>query len=154
MIVRKLQDFESPYVSLARAEKGQIVQMRKAYWDPRVDAELHKDPIALNLLYIETINEIKKGSIEVEDDAADDLANFRSQKDRLAFLGLASTLKGYGDQSFGSAYTNYPKPNTMASRKEKDRIKPHDCFLDWFVFRDSAAYLPSAQYCTCEPHLC
>jgi len=114
VIVRKLQDFESPFVSLARAEKGQIVQMRKAYWDPRVDQELHKDPIALNLLYIETINEIKKGSIEVEDDAAEDLANFRSQKDRLAFLGLASTLKGYGDQSFGSAYTNYPKPNTMA----------------------------------------
>ena len=49
VIVRKLQDFESPFVSLARAEKGQIVQMRKAYWDPRVDQELHKDPIALNL---------------------------------------------------------------------------------------------------------
>lgn len=114
VIVRKLQDFESPFVSLARSEKGHVVQMRKAYWDPKIDPVLQSDPIALNLLYIETINEIKKGSIEVEDDAADDLANFRAQKDRLAFLELASKLKGYGDASFGSAYTNYPKSNTMA----------------------------------------
>jgi hypothetical protein len=178
VIVRKLQDFESPYVSLGRAEKGHIVQLRKAYvarllissfpsivivtrlcnvfshpcdvecrgrghcspccsvgslpqappadissrglargrpfaivlicvlcclrnnpyvrryWDIRIDSILQKNPIALNLLYIETINEIKKGSIMVEEDAADELASFRSKKERKAFLELASTLKG------------------------------------------------------------
>lgn len=112
VIVRKLQDFESPYVSLQRAEKGHIVQLRKAYWDIRVDSILQKNPTALNLLYIETINEIKKGSIQVEEDAADELANFRSKKERKAFLQLAAGLKGYGDSSFGAALTNYPKPGT------------------------------------------
>ena len=43
-----------------------------------MDEALQDNPIALNLLYIETINDIKKGIIEVLDDVADDLANYRS----------------------------------------------------------------------------
>lgn len=77
------------------------VQLRKAYWSPQLDACLFDDAIALNLLYIETITDIKSGSIVVADDVADDLANYRANKDRKNFLSIASKLNGYGDHTFG-----------------------------------------------------
>lgn len=79
-----------------------------------LDSQLHEDPIALNLLYIETISDIKKGWIEVPDDVADDLANYRAQKDRKAFLATASRLKGYGCTQFGEATSTFPQENSTA----------------------------------------
>jgi hypothetical protein len=67
--------------------------LRTAFWNQTVAAPLHEDPIALNLIYIETIADIKKGWIVVDDDVADDLAQFRAQKDRESFLKLAKGLK-------------------------------------------------------------
>eukprot|EP00039_Didymoeca_costata_P006144 m.87789 g.87789 ORF g.87789 m.87789 type:complete len:500 (+) comp13129_c2_seq6:234-1733(+) len=110
--IRKLQDFESPYVSLKRADPEHRVQLRKAYWSPSMDKNLYDDAIALNLIYIETIADIKKGTVSVTDDVADDLANFRAQKDRQAFLSIASKLKGYSHTAFGSAISNFPEDNT------------------------------------------
>ncbi len=53
VIVRKLQDFESPFISLMRAEPHQKVQLRKAYWNIELDKLLWDNAVALNLLYIE-----------------------------------------------------------------------------------------------------
>lgn len=112
--IRKLQDFESPYVSLGRAPEGYKIMLRKAYWSSELDEALYEDPIALNLIYIETITDIKSGSIVVSDDVADDLANHRANKDRKNFLAIAQKLNGYGDHTFGHCMTNYPKPGTKA----------------------------------------
>ena len=53
MVIRKLQDFESPFISLMRAEPHQKVQLRKAYWSAELDKVLWDNPVALNLIYIE-----------------------------------------------------------------------------------------------------
>lgn len=92
------------------------VQLRKAYWSPLLDEQLFDDPIALNLLYIETIADIKSGNLPVVDGSqiAEDLANYRAQKDRKAFLGVASGLKGYGNMVFGYAICSYPQADTKA----------------------------------------
>jgi sorting nexin-17 len=113
--VRRLQDFESPYISLKRAAAENRIQLRTAFWDQSVAELLYDDSIALNLLYIETIADIKKGWISVEDDVADDLANFRAQKDRQKFLGVAKDLKGFGCKSFGEAVVSYPQPKSKAT---------------------------------------
>jgi len=113
--VRRLQDFESPYISLKRAAAENRIQLRTAFWDQSVAELLDDDKIALNLLYIETIADIKKGWISVEDDVADDLAQFRAQKDRQKFLGVAKDLKGFGCKSFGEAVVSYPQPKSKAT---------------------------------------
>ena len=107
--IRRLQDFESPYISLQRAESGHKLLLRKAYWDTRCDEQLLANPISLNLLYIETIADIRKGWIDVPDELAQQLAEHRAKKDRTAFLSVASQLKGYGRQCFGEAVSTYPQ---------------------------------------------
>lgn len=44
---------------------GTKVVLRKSYWDITYDIELLSDPIALNLLYIQTVAEIRGGWIPV-----------------------------------------------------------------------------------------
>eukprot|EP00041_Stephanoeca_diplocostata_P007025 m.97100 g.97100 ORF g.97100 m.97100 type:complete len:500 (-) comp16686_c0_seq1:188-1687(-) len=113
--IRRLQDFESPYISLRRAAEDNRIMLRTAYWNQDCTVELHQDPIALNLIYIETIADIKKGWITVTDDVADDLAQYRAQKDREAFLNIAKTLKGFGSQCFGETITSFPEPNSKCT---------------------------------------
>lgn len=106
--IRRLQDFESPFISLRRASAENKVMLRTAFWNQVVAGPLHADPIALNLIYIETIADIKKGWIVVDDDVADDLAQYRAQKDRESFLRVAKNLKGFGCECFGEATCSFP----------------------------------------------
>lgn len=108
-IIRKLQDFESPYISLMRAEPHQRIQLRKAYWDVSVDQLLYDDAIALNLLYIEAIADIKNGFITVPDEAQDELTGFRAAKARKDFLSIVRTLPGYGFVTFPDSTCSYPE---------------------------------------------
>lgn len=84
-------------------------QLRRAYWSPALDAKLYGDATALNLLYIQTIADIKNGWISVDDTVADELASYRASKDRLAFLRVASRLEGYGFTNFGQVTINIPE---------------------------------------------
>ena len=49
------------------------------------------------------------------DSVADDLANFRAQKDRKAFLGIARKMKGYGTVQFGQAASNVPREGSTVT---------------------------------------
>ena len=92
-----------------RAEPHQKVQLRKAYWNIGFDKLLWDNAVALNLLYIETIAELKNGHIKPTEEAADQLAEFRSNRDRKAFLQLAREQDGYGFAKFGECTVNYPE---------------------------------------------
>lgn len=113
--IRRMQDFESPYISLKRAAQGNVIQLRTAFWDQSVADVLYEDQIALNLLYIETIADIKRGWISVDDEVADDLAQFRAQKQREEFLKIARNLKGFGNKSFGEATVSFPTADSKAT---------------------------------------
>ena len=108
-IIRKLQDFESPYISLMRAEPHQRIQLRKSYWDVNIDQLLYDDPIALNLLYIEAIADLKNEFISVPADQQDALDTHRQNKARREFLGIVRTLPGYGFATFLEATCSYPE---------------------------------------------
>ncbi len=66
------------------------------------------DATALNLLYIQTIAEIKHGWITVEERAADQLTMYRERKDRAGFLTVARTLPEYGFVQFGEVSSSFP----------------------------------------------
>ena len=120
VIIRKLQDFESPFISLMRAEPHQKVQLRKAYWNINFDKLLWDNAVALNLLYIETIAELKNGHIKPSEEAADQLAEFRSNRDRKSFLELAREQEGYGFAKFGECTVNHPEVGEDGTRGKGD----------------------------------
>ncbi|KAJ8796270.1 hypothetical protein J1605_018067 [Eschrichtius robustus] len=64
--VRKLQEFELPYVSVAslRSQEYKIV-LRKSYWDSAYDDDVMENRVGLNLLYAQTVSDIERGWILV-----------------------------------------------------------------------------------------
>ncbi|KAK2167118.1 hypothetical protein LSH36_32g21001 [Paralvinella palmiformis] len=61
-IVRKLQEFESPYISLKAANQRahHKIILRKSYWDPGHDDELMADSVTINLLYLQACCDVEK----------------------------------------------------------------------------------------------
>ncbi|XP_019663757.1 sorting nexin-17 isoform X3 [Ailuropoda melanoleuca] len=64
--VRKLQEFELPYVSVTslRSQEYKIV-LRKSYWDSAYDDDVMENRVGLNLLYAQTVSDIERGWILV-----------------------------------------------------------------------------------------
>ncbi|XP_025833735.1 sorting nexin-17 isoform X2 [Agrilus planipennis] len=112
-IIRKLQDFESPYISskIYNDTSFRIV-LRKSYWDSEYDNEIMKNPIALNLLYIQTVFDIEKGWIICNKDIKTELAQLQACLDKHSYIELARTLKYYGFIQFNPCYCDYPEPQT------------------------------------------
>lgn len=107
-----------------RAEPHQKIQLRKAYWNIQFDKLLWDNAVALNLLYIETIAELKNGHIKPSEEAADQLAEFRSSRDRKAFLELAREQPGYAFAQFGEATVNYPEVGPRLAGWGIQRLRP------------------------------
>ena len=69
LVLRRLQDFESPLMTQTNiGALGIKVMLGKGYWDIGYDLEVMRDPVALNLLYIQTLSEIGRGCIPIQDD--------------------------------------------------------------------------------------
>ena len=59
-ILRKLQDYESPYISQKAFNNVKLV-LRKSSWDPKIDEELLNHKVTLNLLYLQTLSDLERG---------------------------------------------------------------------------------------------
>lgn len=114
-VIRKLQDFECPYISLQRAEPQNRIQLRRAYWDLSCERALLDDPIALNLLYVQAITDIKNGVVVPPQPVSDRLAALRASGDKLGFLKAVRELRDYGLESFGPCVISYPEDDNKVS---------------------------------------
>lgn len=83
-----------------------------SYWDSNYDSELIMDPVALNLVYVQTVTEVEKGWISCTRDIKSQLANFQSKLAKREYIELARTLKYYGFMQFLPCYCDFPKPQT------------------------------------------
>uniref|UniRef100_A0A671RGC4 Sorting nexin-17 n=1 Tax=Sinocyclocheilus anshuiensis TaxID=1608454 RepID=A0A671RGC4_9TELE len=64
--VRKLQEFELPYVSITSLHSPNYrIVLRKSYWDTAYDSDVMDDRVGLNLLYAQTVSDIERGWILV-----------------------------------------------------------------------------------------
>lgn len=86
--------------------------MFSSYWDNNLDVELMKDPIALNLLYVQTLTDVERGLIICSNDIKMQLASLQGRLEKRAYIELASTLKYYGFIHFMPCYCDFPKPQT------------------------------------------
>ncbi|GJQ68174.1 hypothetical protein Trydic_g10737 [Trypoxylus dichotomus] len=112
VILRKLQDFESPYISYKSVHESNRIVIRKSYWDNDYDLELMTDPIALNLLYTQTVSDIERGWILCMKEVKSQLAHLQARLSKREYIELARTLKYYGYIQFVPCYCDYPKPKT------------------------------------------
>lgn len=112
MVIRKLQDFESPYISQRSIKDANRIVIRKSYWDKEYDLELMTDPVALNLLYVQTVSDIERGWIFCIKDIKTQLAKLQARLAKREYIELARIQKYYGFIQFTPCYCDYPRTNT------------------------------------------
>ncbi|XP_046383091.1 sorting nexin-17 [Ischnura elegans] len=123
-ILRKLQDFESPYISQKSMNCVSRIVLRKSYWDPAFDEDLIQDRVGLNLLYVQTVADVERGGWLMRDEggsrsSGDDtrslLASLQARGAKKEYLEAARrNLHRYGFVHFGPCVCDYPKPGTPA----------------------------------------
>lgn len=111
-ILRKLQDFESPYISHKSAHDFKRIVIRKCYWDAAYDLELMSESAALNLLYAQTICDLEHGWVLCGREVRAQLAHLQARLAKREYLELARTLKYYGYVQFRACWCDYPRPGT------------------------------------------
>lgn len=111
-ILRKLQDFESPYISQKSIQGVHRVVLRKSYWDPGYDLELMSNQVALNMLYIQTVADVERGWVLSSKEMRQQLASLQARGAKREYLDVARTLKYYGFLQFRPCVCDYPHPGS------------------------------------------
>lgn len=70
------------------------------------------DPVAVNLLYVQTVAEIEKGWIIATRDVKSQLTNLQVSLAKKEYIEISHKLKYYGFIQFMPCYCDYPKPQT------------------------------------------
>uniref|UniRef100_A0A8D0CE49 Sorting nexin-17 n=1 Tax=Scleropages formosus TaxID=113540 RepID=A0A8D0CE49_SCLFO len=108
--VRKLQEFELPYVSVTSLQNPDYhVVLRKSYWDSAYDSDVMENRVGLNLLYAQTVSDIERGWILVNKEQHRQLKSLQEKGSKKEFIRLAQTLKYFGYIKFDPCITDFPE---------------------------------------------
>uniref|UniRef100_A0A669F1B7 Sorting nexin-17 n=1 Tax=Oreochromis niloticus TaxID=8128 RepID=A0A669F1B7_ORENI len=108
--VRKLQEFELPYVSITSSRSSEFhIVLRKSYWDMAYDSDVMENRVGLNLLYAQTVSDIERGWILVNKDQHRQLKSLQEKGSKKEFIHLGQTLKYYGYIKFDPCVTDFPE---------------------------------------------
>ncbi|XP_075772393.1 sorting nexin-17 isoform X2 [Pelodiscus sinensis] len=108
--VRKLQEFELPYVSVTSLRNPEYkIILRKSYWDSAYDDDVMEQRVGLNLLYAQTVSDIERGWILVTKEQHRQLKSLQEKVSKKEFIRLAQTLKYYGYLKFEPCITDFPE---------------------------------------------
>ena len=114
-LVRRLQDFECPYLSLKTIDNSDSykIVVRKAYWDQCFDEEVLTNNIGLNLLQVQAESDVKIGWTECNDEERQRLKALKSKRSKREYVQFCQTLPYYGHIRLDPCSTNYPQENTQ-----------------------------------------
>ena len=121
-LVKKLQDYESPYISLkshpvsAMGHKLKLM-LRKACWDSRIDSELFRHKGSLNVLYFQTLSDVERGWISADPETRKQLGSMQARGAKTDYMEAVRNLKDYGYIHFSSCLCDYPSTNTRYTIK-------------------------------------
>jgi sorting nexin-17 len=116
-IVRKFQDFESPYLSLKSANKlkKHRILLRKSILDLTFEPDLYDDDVAVDLIYIQAVAELNNGLIEVDKPTMKQLRMCEEKESKRDFLKLIINQRNYGLMHFRQCVCDYPDKKTNVS---------------------------------------
>ncbi|XP_077800059.1 sorting nexin-31 isoform X17 [Macaca mulatta] len=114
-VVKKLADFELPYASLGSSEVEHCkVGLRKWYMDPSLDSTLMDCRAALDLLYMQAIQDIEKEWAKPTQAQRQKLEAFQKEDNQTKFLELAREVQHYGYLQLDPCTCDYPEPGSGA----------------------------------------
>ncbi|OXU28479.1 hypothetical protein TSAR_013359 [Trichomalopsis sarcophagae] len=110
VVLRKLQDFESPIITQRNMHKmGTRIVIGKWYWDVAFDFEMLNDSVALNLLYIQANAEVERGWIPATEELKRRLNTLKERNAKEEYLEIVRSLKYYGYIQFSPCLCDYPQ---------------------------------------------
>jgi len=114
MLIRQLQEFECPYLSLKTTENSSLfkIVIRKSYWDQSFDNVVWDHQIGLNLLNVQAESDVKSGWTLCNDEAKRRLSNLKAKGSKKEFVQYCQTLQNYGYIKLEPCITNFPKNDT------------------------------------------
>lgn len=113
-IVRRLMDFESPFITHKAAENCKIV-IRKNYWDGAYDAELMRDHVSLNILYIQTLSDVERGWVVATNDIKEQLSTLQATGNKFDYMNAVKNLPSYGCIQFSNVLCDFPEASCMTT---------------------------------------
>ena len=111
-IVRRLQEFESPYLSLQAVDKPHKIVIRKNYCSSKYDDDIIDDRVAMNLLYVQIADDFHRGWMSCPDDIRKQMNELQAENSRKKFLRLGKKCKYYGFTHFSQSISDYPHANS------------------------------------------
>ncbi|KAG3273820.1 sorting nexin 31 [Ictidomys tridecemlineatus] len=114
-VVKKLADFELPYVCLCNAEVENCkVGLRKWYMDPALDSVLMDCRAAVDLLYMQAVQDIEEGCAKPTQAQRQELEAFQKENNQIKFLELSQEVRHYGCMQLDPCTCDYPEPGCRA----------------------------------------
>ncbi|XP_072941644.1 sorting nexin-17 [Epargyreus clarus] len=104
--LKKLEEYESPYISQKYVRPEDKIVLRKSYWDPCYDHDMITDRVSLDLLYLQVIEDIDLGWITADPQTKEILSSYEAKKQKREYIELARTLRHYGRIPAGEAVTD------------------------------------------------
>ncbi|XP_068626232.1 sorting nexin-17 [Battus philenor] len=104
--LKKLEEYESPYISQKYVRPDDKIVLRKSYWDPCYDIDVMSDRVSLDLLYLQTIEDIDLGWICVNAQTRDILNGHEARKEKKNYIEVARGSRYYGRVPAGEAVTD------------------------------------------------
>ncbi|MBZ3891219.1 Sorting nexin-31 [Sciurus carolinensis] len=114
-VVKKLVDFELPYVCLRNAEVENCkVGLRKWYMDPALDSMLMDCRAAVDLLYMQAIQDIEEEWAKPTPAQRQELEALQKENNQTKFLELSRGVQHYGCMQLDPLTCDYPEPGCRA----------------------------------------
>uniref|UniRef100_F6YQY9 Sorting nexin-31 n=1 Tax=Ornithorhynchus anatinus TaxID=9258 RepID=F6YQY9_ORNAN len=109
-VIKKMAEFELPYASLQSVEVENCkVGLRKWYMDPSLDARLMDCNVAVNLLYMQTLQEIAENWTKPTHSQRQELERLKEANDKTKFLELAQEAWHHGYLQLDPCTCDYPE---------------------------------------------
>ncbi|XP_032982354.1 sorting nexin-31 isoform X4 [Rhinolophus ferrumequinum] len=114
-VMKKLADFELPYVSLRSSEVENCkVGLRKWYMDPSLDSMLMDCRAAVKLIYMQAIQDIEKEWAKPTQLQRQKLEALQKEDNQTKFLELSQEVQHYGYMQLDPCTCDYPEPGCGA----------------------------------------
>ncbi|XP_017500406.1 sorting nexin-31 isoform X2 [Manis javanica] len=110
-VMKKLVDFELPYVSLRSSEVENCkVGLRKWYMDPSLDSMLMDCRTAVDLIYMQAIQDIEKEWAKPTEMQKQKLEALQKEDNQTKYLELSQDVRHYGYVQLDPCVCDYPEP--------------------------------------------
>ncbi|XP_018013479.1 sorting nexin-17 [Hyalella azteca] len=115
-LVKKLQNFECPYISQKSMRGSHRIVLRRNYWvcagDSAVEDHVLSHPVGLGLVYGQVVAEVQCGWVLATPEQHRALAQLQARGQKKEYLEAARTLRYYGCTLFSPCVCDFPAPNT------------------------------------------